>query len=180
MLLLVSPGYRLRFSATQYEFDVNVYSPVGTVVFEAFIFAEDAINLVIMGAAFSGSEANYGRFSINGMDLATEIIPVRSSNLLTIRIAESLDPEDNEAIYEFNIVSFAVSLVADRSESQAGVILHEISKLLASWLVTSAAVYSKKFYVTIHSYVYYVIMKSVKLNLMTTVNVELLANLLGV
>ena len=101
-------------------------------MFEALIFAENANNLVIMGAAFSGAEADYGRFSINGMDLSTEIVPVRSSNLLTIRIAESLDPEDNEVIYEFTIASFAVSTEIGRSESQTTAILHEIGKLLVN------------------------------------------------
>ena len=137
----VSPGYRLRFNATEYEFDVNVYSPVGTVVFEALIFAENYINLVIMVATFSGSEPNYGRFSINGMNLSTEIVPVRSSNLLTIGIAESLDPEDNKVIYEFTIASFAVSSEIGSSESQTRVILHEIGKLLAmALLLTLVAV----------------------------------------
>ena len=101
-------------------------------MFEALVFAENAINIVIMGAAFSGAEADYGSFSINGMDLSTEIVPVRSSNLLTIRIAESLHPEDGEVIYEFTIASFVVSTETGRSESRTRVILHEIGKLLAS------------------------------------------------
>ena len=37
-LFSVPIGYYAIFNATHYEFDVSVYSPVGTVVFEALIF----------------------------------------------------------------------------------------------------------------------------------------------
>ena len=60
ILYTVSPGYVVAFNATEYEFDVNVYSPAGTVVFEALIFAENSSSLVTMGVAFSGTEPNYG------------------------------------------------------------------------------------------------------------------------
>ena len=130
MLLSVSPGYVIAFNATEYEFDVNVYSPAGTVVFEALIFAENPNSLVTMGAAFSGTEADYGPYSINGMDVTAEVFPIRSSNLLTIRIDDdgALDPNDDEAIYEFVINAFAVTPQLGTTELQVNVILHEIGK----------------------------------------------------
>ena len=130
ILYAVSPGYGITFNATEYEFDVNVYSPVGTVVFEALIVAENASSLVMLGAGFNGSEPNFGHFSINGMDFVAEILPIRSSNLLTIRIAESLDPQHNESVYEFSIFASAVNFEFNIKESQAEVTLYEIGKLL--------------------------------------------------
>ena len=49
ILYTVSPGYVVAFNATEYEFDVNVYSPNGTVVFEALLFAENPSSLYLFG-----------------------------------------------------------------------------------------------------------------------------------
>ena len=132
ILYTVSPGYVIAFNATEYEFDVNVYSPTGTVVFEALLFAENSSSLITMGAAFGGTEADYGPYSINGMDVTTEIFPIRSNNLLRIRIDDdgALNPNDNEAVYEFTIRAFAVTSLGSTTVLLENVILHEISKFL--------------------------------------------------
>ena len=130
ILYTVSPGYVIAFNATEYEFDVNVYSPNGTVVFEALIFAENSSSLVTMGAAFGGTEAYYGPYSINGMDVTAEVLPIGSNNLLTIRIDGdgALDPNDNETVYEFTISAFADT---PYTELLVNTILHEIGKCFA-------------------------------------------------
>ena len=139
ILYTVSPGYIVAFNATEYEFDVNVYSPNGTVVFEALIFAENPNNIRIMSAAFRGSEVNHGPYSINGMDGSTEVNPIRSNNLLTIRMNETLDPNDNEAVYEFILTAVAFNFQFVATELQVRVILNEIGKLFA--MVTSYILY---------------------------------------
>ena len=133
ILCTVTPGYITAFNATEYEFDVNVYSPAGTVEFEALIFAENPSSLVVLGVAFGGTEADYGPYSINGMDITAEVFPIRSNNLLTIRIDDdgALDPNDNKTVYEFIIRAFAVTLQHGTTELQVNVILHEIGKFFA-------------------------------------------------
>ena len=133
-MFLVSPGYTLRFNATEYEFDINVYTPIETVVFEALIIAEDANDLVLMGVNFGGSEADYGPFSINGMDVSLTLqFPFSTNTLLTIATDQRLYPDDNEAVYEFSINVFAIDLGSARSESQVDVILHEFGKILCGY-----------------------------------------------
>ena len=41
LLFSVPAGYLIAFNATEYGFDINVYSLVGTVVFEALLVAEN-------------------------------------------------------------------------------------------------------------------------------------------
>ena len=133
ILYTVSPGYVIALNATEYEFEVNVYSPTGTVVFEALLFAENPSSLVTMGAAFVETEADYGPFSINGMDVSAVIFSIRSNNLLTIRIDDdrALDPNDNKAVYEFTIRAFGVTPQLGTTEIQVNIILHEIGKFFA-------------------------------------------------
>ena len=132
ILYTVSPGYNIAFNATEYEFDVNVYSPIGTIVFEALISisAENpTTSFDTLGASFRGSRANYGPYSINGMDVTAELDPIGSNNLLTIRVDETLDLNDNEAVYEFMITAIAFTSQFVPIELQVGVILNEIGKL---------------------------------------------------
>ena len=116
-----------------------MYSPTGTVVFEAFIFAENPSSLVTLGAAFGGTEADYGRYSINGMDLSAEIFPIRSNNLLTIRKDDdgALDPNDNKTVYEFAIRAFGATPQLGTTELQVKTILHETGKFFTIAIYTS-------------------------------------------
>ena len=109
-----------------------MYSPAGTVVFEALIFAENASSLVTMRAAFSGTEADYGPYSINGMDTTAEVLPIRSNNLLTIRIDDdgALDPNDNKTVYEFTINVSAVTPHNGTTKLPVNIILYEIGMFL--------------------------------------------------
>ena len=106
-----------------------------------------------MQAAFSGTEADYGPYSINGMDVTAEVFPIGSNNLLTIRIDddEALDPNDNEAIYEFTIRAITVTPQLGTTELLVNVILHEIGKLLASYV---CLLLYKENYTTIITYLY--------------------------
>ena len=102
-------------------------------MFEALIIAENPSSLTRMEVAFRGSETNYGPYSINGMGFTAVVLSVESNNLLIIRMEETLDPNDNEAVYEFMIttVAFISTPQIGLVESQVRVILNEISKLFA-------------------------------------------------
>ena len=132
LLHLVSSGYVITFNASEYEFDVNVYSPVGTIVFEALFITENLNELATLTANFRGGPANYGPYSINGMDNTVIIdLPFSSHPLLSIALAESLEDDDDEITYDFSIDVGAFTFRGFR-EFSANVILHEISKLLDS------------------------------------------------
>ena len=128
----MAAGYYIAFNASEYEFDVNVYSPIGTVVFEALLIAENVSNLLTIASNFAGARREFGPYSINGMDIeSTFDAPIRSNPLLTIRLDETLDPNDDQVEYTFTIDYVAAGSSRIRSQS-ANVILHEIGKLLHS------------------------------------------------
>ena len=132
LLYLVSPGYLITANASEYKFDVNVYSPVGTVVFEVLLIAENISNLNLLTSNFFGDQTLYGPYSINGMNEAITLnSPFTSNPLLAIALDESLDPNDNEVIYDFSIDIFAV-FVTDLRNLRTNVILREIGKSLDS------------------------------------------------
>lgn len=129
VLHTVTPGYVLVFSATEYEFDISVYSPVGTVVFEAFLFVESNNNFTSIGANFAGPETEYSPYSINGMNMPVSFAPIRRTRYsLTVALDEALDLNDEEAIYEFSIDAVGFFQGGSR-ELRADVIIHEIGKL---------------------------------------------------
>ena len=127
-------GYLIAPNATEYEFDFNVYSPVGTVVFEALLVAEiDISNFVLIIARFDGALTEYTPYSINGMDTEVQFTPlITTAPLLTIRLDEALDPNDGQVDYTFRLNYFGAALAA--TSDGVDVIIHEISKLLYSYM----------------------------------------------
>ena len=129
-------GYLIELNATEYEFDVNVYSPVGTVVFEALFVAENINELVTILVRFAGNLSELALFSINetGMDSVTFNSPIETNPLLTITLDEALDPNDDQVVYTFTLdYATLASGVPLRTKSSFGhVILHEIGKLYSS------------------------------------------------
>ena len=126
-------GYLIAPNATEYEFDVNVYSPVGTVVFEALLIAENNINdFILIIASLSGAQAEFGPYSINGMDERVEFVPPFTTNpLVTIRLDETLDPDDGQVDYEFTLQYFGATIADGQKSDIVDVIIHEIGKLVA-------------------------------------------------
>ena len=132
----VSTGYLITFNATEYEFDINVYSPNRTtVVFEALLITENLNELATLTANFRGAPEEYGRYSLNEMDETVRInSPFPSNPLLTIALDESLEDNDDEITYDFGIDVVAFTLRGNK-ELSANVILHEIGKLLDSYVL---------------------------------------------
>ena len=133
VLYIVTPGYALAFNATEYEFDISVYSPVGTVVFEALLFVENPNNFTLIGVNFAGVETEYSPYSINGMNLAVGFFSFRRTHSLTIALDEVLDLSDEEAVDEFRIDAVGF-LQSGNIELRADVIIHEFGNL-ASYLL---------------------------------------------
>ena len=130
VLYTVSVGYLLAFNATEYEFDVSVYSPVGTVVFEALLIVENVNNFTSIGAGFVGAEVDYSPYSINEMNFSVVFIPIRRNPILEVALDETLDINDEEAIYRFRIDAVGVpSQGGMNTELSTNVIVHEFGKL---------------------------------------------------
>ena len=126
---IVSPGYIIAYNATEYEFDVNVNTPVGTAVFDALIIIEDLPNTITVVVNLVGSNAN--SFAINGMNRQLTFLPVDTleTPLLTITLNETLDANDENTDYNFMITYFATSATFTHYEDSINVTLHEIGKL---------------------------------------------------
>ena len=128
MLFAAPTGYIITYNATEYEFDVNVYSPVGTVVFEALLIAENINNFFTISVTFDGDESQYGPFSINGASQVRFDIPISTNPLLMITLDEHLNSTDQQLDYEFLLRYFA--LHEEEVVNTVNVILHEVGKLL--------------------------------------------------
>ena len=72
VLNFVVSSFIAQFNETEYEFNINIYSPIGTVVFEALFIINPSITDeflsfdIIMTDEFVGESTNYGDFWING------------------------------------------------------------------------------------------------------------------
>ena len=127
-MYLVSAGYVITYNATEYEFDISVYSSVGTVVFEALLVTENINDFVIITANFSGDINDFGPFSINGMETqVTFDHPITANPLLLITLNETLNMNDSIAEYRFTINYRAV--IVEKYMGSVNVVLHEIGKL---------------------------------------------------
>ena len=118
-MYLVSPDYNTTFNATEYEFDVNVHSPVGTVVFKILIIAENMHDIGVTTVYFAGNADSYGPYSHS----------FNMQGILTVTVDETLDPNDNTTDYYFNIDYEAYNPFIEDTRvvytGSANVILHE-------------------------------------------------------
>ena len=126
---IVSPGYVIAYNATEYEFYVNVYSPVGTAVLDALLIVEDLPDTVAVVVNLVGDDAD--SFVINGMNGGLTFFPVETleNPLLSITLDETLDPNDENTDYNFMITYSATTTASTRYEGSINILLHEIGKL---------------------------------------------------
>ena len=96
-------GYIAMFNATQYEVDVNVYAPVGTVVFTALVFVENPDNLHYMGIY----TYPLSQFSVNGMPDTYQYFNYNDEAeldrmlVVNITLREALNPDDGNTSHQF-------------------------------------------------------------------------------
>ena len=125
VVYLASPGYNITFNATEYEFDVNVFSPVETVLFDVLLLAENLSDILKPVYSFDiGNNANIDDpFGINQIQMSASVI-----------LKRVLDPNDDRIDYNFNI-NFGVTILPNEAThdtvytGSVSVILHEIGKL---------------------------------------------------
>ena len=130
LLFSVLAGYILAYNATEYEFDVNVYSPIGTVAFYALLVAENINNFIEISINFIGDQSQTGPYSINGRSVPIVFnFPISTNPLLTICLNETLNSTDEQEDYNFTMVYLGRPLEGALAVSgSANIILHEISK----------------------------------------------------
>ena len=122
-------------NASEYEFDINIYSPIGTVVFEALFIiipnvTVDSLSFdIIMTDEIVGESSIDGDFLINGTMLPLLIqAPYQSMYLLTITTGNVLDTTDTMDI-TFDLFAFINISIGIVRMSISNVTLHKIGKV---------------------------------------------------
>ena len=123
----VPTGYFAIFNATHYEFDISVYCPIGTVVFEAMHFYENPddiqLALVDFSSGTTGTIGDFEAFSLYGMGNGAVVGP---DGLITVTTDQLLNASDTTC--DFSLSSL-VTTGAITDSITAIVIVHKISKL---------------------------------------------------
>ena len=124
-MYLVSPGYNITFNATEYEFDVNVFSPVGKVLFEALLLV-DNLNIIAVQVNLVDNPDSVDPFNGSRSQILRNV-------LVTVTLDEVLDPNDDSIDHNFNIEYKASTSTIKGTRvvynGSVSVILHEIGKL---------------------------------------------------
>ena len=129
------PSFIAQFNATEYEFDINIYSPIGTVVFDALFTINPNVTVefltfdIMMMEEFVGESSGDGEFLINGTTPPLVIqAPYQSMYLLTITTGNVLDTEDTMDI-TFNLFAFINISIGVVRMPTSNVTLHKIGKV---------------------------------------------------
>ena len=102
-----------------------MYSPIGTVVFEALIIVENINDLLlVMIVNFEGSRQELMSFSLNGMGDSVTFDVIATNILLTITLNETLSPNDMNVDYNFTLQYVAAGLDVFQSGS-VNILLYE-------------------------------------------------------
>ena len=80
-----------------------MYSPIGTVVFQALLFVENINDFATLGVNFAGNPDDYGPYSINSDS------QIQTNPLITITLDEALDLNDDKVDYNFAIQYVAIT-----------------------------------------------------------------------
>lgn len=132
--LFLVPSSIARFNATDYEFDINIHSPIGTVVFEALFIINPNVtveylsfDIMMMDEVVGESSDADGDFLINGTipPLVLQLAPFQSMYLLPITTNNLLDPNDTMDII-FSLLAFVNISTGLVSMPVSNVILHKI------------------------------------------------------
>ena len=136
IICFLVPSFIAQFNATEYEFDINIYSPIGTVVFEALFIINPNVTVeylsfdIIMMDEIVGESSVEGDFLINGTipPLVIQQSPFQSMYLLTITTGNVLDTNDAMNI-TFNLFAFVNISIGVMRMVTSNVILHKIGKV---------------------------------------------------
>ena len=122
------------FNETEYEFDISIYSPIGTVVFEAFFVISPNVTVeslsfdIIMTDGLVGESTINGDFLINGTIPPLVVQPpYHSQYLLTITTGNTLDANDTTDV-TFDLFAFVNTTIGIVVMPMSNVTLHKIGK----------------------------------------------------
>ena len=130
MCILLVPSFIAQFNTTEYEFDINIYSPIGTVVFEALFIINPNVtveylsfNITVMDEMVGESSVDVN-FLINGTapPLVVQQAPFQSIYLLAITTGSILDIMD----ITFSLSAFINISVGIMTMPVCNVTLHKI------------------------------------------------------
>ena len=123
-----------QFNEAEYEFDIDIYSPVGTVVFEALFIINPNVTVeflsfdIIMTDDIEGETSVDGDFLINGTIPPLVIqAPYQSMYLLTITTGNVIDTSDTTDV-TFDLFSFVNISNGTVAMPISNVTLHKIGK----------------------------------------------------
>ena len=130
------------FDEAEYEFDINIYSPVGTIVFDILFIISSNVTVeflsfdIIMTDEFVGESTINGDFLINGTITPLVIqAPYQSMYLLTITTGNVIDTSDTTDI-TFNLFAFVNISIGIVTMPMSDVTLHKIGKMLPCMITT--------------------------------------------
>ena len=123
--IAVPPSYISVFNATQYEFDIDVHSPIGTVVFKIQVFFQLCQSLEV-----DANVPHSPNFNFNGKLLVTTNASSDGDYEPTwsITLEKPLNPDDNIIKYQFQLVATAHHCAEGSHTHLADVILYERRK----------------------------------------------------
>ena len=126
-----------KFSASEYEIDFDIYSPIGTVVLEALFIINSNVTIeylsfdITMDEMVGGSNVHED-FLINGtIPPLVQQTPFQSMYLLTITTGNVLDTANTMDI-TFSLFAFINTSTGVLAMPVSNVILHKIGKALSS------------------------------------------------
>ena len=122
------------FNETEYEFNISIYSPPGTVAFEALFIISSNVTVeylsfdIIMTDELVGESTINGDFLINGRTppLVTQA-PYQSQYVLTITIGNVLDANDTTDV-TFDLFAFVNASTGIVAMPISNVTLHKIGE----------------------------------------------------
>ena len=126
------PSFVGQFNASEYEFDINIYSPIGTVVFAALFIINPNVTVeflsfdIIMTDELVGESTISGDFLINGTVPPLVVQPpYQSMYLLVITTSNILDTSDTTDI-TFSLFAFVNISTDEVAMPMSNVTLHKI------------------------------------------------------
>ena len=135
---LLAPPYIGMFNPTEYEFDINIYSPNETVIFEVFFIIHPNVTVeylsfdIIMMDEMVGESSVDGDFMINGTIPPLVIqAPSQSMYLLTVSVpTDSVLNTSSTMDITFSLLA-VVNIASDITETlMSNVTLHQIGEYI--------------------------------------------------
>ena len=137
LIYLLASSFIAQFNASEYEIDVNICSPNGTVIFEVLFIINPNVTVEYLSFDMDdmvGEASVDGGFLINRTPppLVIQQAPFQSMYLLTLTTGNALDTNNTMDI-TFNLFAF-INISTGISMPASNVTLHKIGKFCHSFI----------------------------------------------